>query len=248
MAKNQGIVRLRGSIDGVTYSEGVNGRLSRSKSSLNKAKMDANPKYEVLRLIQHELGLFSKFGSLMRSGIKNELSRVKPYKGVQRLNKILYQIKDEDRVHRMGERTVGEGLKSEKGKSLLKYFDFYGKTTVTALIDKELLLDPDTGVITIEKFDPMEDVIAPKNVTHLQLRSLVIGLDEENGIAEVRRSEEVYMPLETNTADVVLDPNGLPGVDRHLLFVVQVLFYKEVNGFRELTGTDSAALSIISVV
>jgi hypothetical protein len=248
MAKNQGIVRLRGSIDGVTYSEGVNGRLSRSKSSLNKAKMDANPKYEVLRLIQHELGLFSKFGSLMRSGIQNELARVKPYRGVQRLNKILIQIKNEDTVHRMGERTVGEGLESEKGRALLKNFDFYGKTTVTALIDKELLLDPDTGVITIEKFNPVEDVIAPKNVTHLQLRSLVIGLDEGNGIAAVRRSEEVYLPLEVGSADVVLDPNGLPNVDRHLLFVVQLLFYKEVNGFRELSGTDSAALTIISVV
>src|SRR5690606_42066492 len=51
----------------------------------------------------------------------------------------------EDTVHRMGERTVGEGLKSEKGKSLLKYFDFYGKTTVTALIDKELRSEEHTS-------------------------------------------------------------------------------------------------------
>lgn len=248
MAKNQGIVRLRGSIDGVTYTEGINGRLSRSKSSLNKAKMDANPKYEMLRLMQQELSLFSKFGGLMRSGIKNELTRVKPYKGVQRLNKILNQIKNEDTVHRMGERIVSEGLQSEKGKALLKNFDFYGKTTVTALIDKELQLNSSTGIITIEKFNPIEDVIAPKNTTHLQLRAMVIGVDEEKGTAEVRRSEEVYLPLAEALDDVVLDPNGLPSVDSHLLFVVQLLFYKEVNGFKELSGTDSTALTIINVV
>jgi len=248
MAKTQGIVRLRGTIDGVTYTEGINGRLSRSKSSLDKSKMDSNPKYETLRLMQRELSLFSKFGSLMRSGIKSELARVKPYKGVQRLNKLLNQIKNEDTLHRMGERTVGEGLQSPKGKALLTNFDFYGKTSLNAVIDKAFTLNEATGVITIEKLNPKRDVLAPKNVSHLQLRSIVIGLDEGEAMAAVKRSEEVYLPIEDASADVVLDPGGLPVVDTQLLFVVQLLFFKEVNGFAELSGTDSAALTIVKVV
>src|SRR5690606_32274885 len=161
MAKTQGIVRLRGTIDGVTYTEGVNGRLSRSKSSLDKAKMEGNPKYDLLRLLQRELTMYSKFGALLRSGITTELNRVERYSGVPRLNKILNQIKNEDNTHRMGERTVSEGLRSSKGKALLQNFDFYGKTTVNAVIDKELKLDETTGVITFEKFNPVKDVIAP---------------------------------------------------------------------------------------
>src|SRR5690606_2013637 len=226
MAKTQGRVRLRGNIDGITYTEGVNVRLSRSKSSLNKEKMDGNPKYEMLRLMQQELSSFSKFGSLMRSGIKSELARVKPYKGVQRLNKILNQIKNEDTLHRMGERTVSEGLQSSKGKALLNNFDFYGKTTLNAVVDKELQLNEETGVITIEKFNPVRDVLTPKNVSHLQLRSILIGLDEAEATAAVKRSEEVYLPIEDVAADVVLNPEGLPMVATHLMYVVQVLFYK----------------------
>ena len=93
MAKNQSIVRLSGSIDGVTYTEGVNGKLSRSRSSLNKAKMDANPKYHRLRLLQQELAGYSRYGALLRSGVKSELARIKPFRGVQRLNKLLNEIK-----------------------------------------------------------------------------------------------------------------------------------------------------------
>lgn len=249
MAKNQGIVRLRGTIDGVTYTEGVNGRLSRSKSSLDKAKMDGNPKYAILRLMQQELGLYSKYGMLLRSGLKSELTRIKPYKGVQRLNKLLNQIKNEDSVHRMGERTVSEGLKSEKGRNLLRDFDFYGKTTITAVVDKEFKIDEATAVVTLPKFNPVKDVIVPKNVTHLQLRSFVFGVDETRETVEVRRSEEVFLPLKDASDDVVLtpEPEGLPSGE-NLFVVVQLLFYKEVNGFSELAGTDSAALSLIRIL
>ena len=84
MAKNQGIVRLRGSIDGVTYTEGVNGRISRSKSSLDKTKMDSNPKFNVLRLYQKELRTFSKYGALLRIGITSELKQVKASREIGR--------------------------------------------------------------------------------------------------------------------------------------------------------------------
>ncbi len=54
MDKNQSIVRLSGSIDGVTYMETKTGKQSRSRNSLNKAKMDANPKFRKVRMIQRE--------------------------------------------------------------------------------------------------------------------------------------------------------------------------------------------------
>lgn len=246
MAKNQGIVRLRGSIDGVTYTEGVHGRLSRSKSSLDKAKMDSNPKFEAIRQMQKELSMFSKFGALLRSGIKTELARVKPYRGVPRLNKALNQIKNEDTVHRRGERTVSEGLKSVKGKALLKNFDFYGKTSMGALIDREFDLDLATGNFRIEKFNPFKDVIAPKNATHLQVRAIYVGLDADKLNYSAKRSEEVYLPLHDKAEDLNLH-TGVPDISTQVFYMVQVLFYEEINSFAELTATDSAALTILEV-
>lgn len=247
MAKNQGIVRLRGSIDGVTYTEGINGRLSRSKSSLNKAKMDANPKFNTLRLLQKELGMYSKFGALLRSGIKNELLKVKPFRGVQRLNKLLNQVKNADGVHRLGERDVTEGLLTAKGKGLLLGFDFYGKTSVSSLMSRHFVIDMATGEAAISLFSPADDLIAPPGTTHVGFKSIMIGMDPVNFIVSPQRSEEVYMPLNNAATDLVLQPADLPSVSTFVFYTVQILFYKEINGFKELAALDACALSILEI-
>lgn len=248
MAKTQGIVRLRGSIDGVTYTEGINGRLSRSKSSLNKAKMDANPKFETLRLLQSELGAYSKFGSLLRSGIKPELARVKATRGVQRLNKILNQLKNEDSVNRLGQRTVATALTTSRGKSLLTGFDFYGKSSVYSLLTKNFSIDETTGEASIVDFTPIYDVIAPRSATHMAFKLVTVCLDADDMLVTTSRSDEVYLPLSDASLDLTLTPETPPIATTFCFYIVQIIFFNEINGFKELVGYDSAALSIIKIV
>lgn len=248
MAKTQGIVRLRGSIDGVTYTEGIYGRLSRSKSSLTKAKMNANPKFDTLRLLQSELGAYSKFGALLRSGIKTELARIKSYRGVQRLNKILNQLKNEDTVNRLGQRQVSEGLVTPKGKALLNGFDFYGKSSVYSLLTKNFSIDETTGEARIDDFTPIYDVIAPKSATHVAFKLVTVCLDADDMVVNTSRSAEVYVPLSDAALDLTLTPEPPPIATTFCFYIVQIVFFNEINGFKELVGYDSAALSIIKIV
>lgn len=247
MARSQGIVRLIGTIDGVTYTEGVYGRIIRSKSSLDKAKMDSNPKYDILRLYQRELSLFSKYGSLLRSGISAELNQVKVAIGAQRLNKLLVKLKDLDRTNRLGARIVSEGMKTPRGKVILKNFDFYGNTKLSSLLSKTFELDKATGTISIADFNPAKDVFAPKKASHVQFKALLIGLDAETSKFCVQRSVAVNLALVDATADLVLAPIDLPRVTTQVFYVVQVLFYKETNGFQDLTARRSATLTILEV-
>nr|WP_297306870.1 hypothetical protein [uncultured Flavobacterium sp.] len=248
MAKTQGIVRLRGSIDGVTYTEGIYGRLSRSKSSLTKAKMNANPKFDTLRLLQSELGAYSKFGALLRSGIKTELARIKSYRGVQRLNKILNQLKNEDTVNRLGQRQVSEGLVSPKGKALLNGFDFYGKSSVYSLLTKNFSIDETTGETSILNFLPMYDLIAPRTATHVAFKLVLLGIDGSDLLVQNSRSAELYFGLHDAAFDLVLTPESPPDAAAFHFYLVQIVFYNEINGFKELIAYDSAALSIIKIV
>lgn len=247
MAKNQGIVRLRGSIDGVTYTEGVNGKLSRSRTSLTKAKMDANPKFRKLRQMQSELGSYARFGALLRSGAKSELVRVKPYRGVQRINKLFNEIKNADSVHRMGKRTVMEGLNSAAGRNLLLNYDFYGVTTVSALLEKEFVVDLATGEARIAAFNPVRDLFCPELTTHVVFKAVFIGLDSEQNVVSTKRSPEVNLPIANVEADLILQSAGLPDVSVALFYVVQVLFINEVNGFRELLEPNAFTILAIGV-
>lgn len=247
MAKNQSIVRLRGSIDGVTYTEGVNGKLSRSRSSLTKAKMDANPKFRKLRQMQSELGSYARFGALLRSGAKSELVRVKPYRGVQRINKLFNEIKNEDPVHRMGKRTVMEGLNTVRGRNLLLDFDFYGTSSVSALLEKQFVVDLATGEARITAFNPIRDLLVPDLATHVQFKAVFIGLDSEESVVSTKRSPEVVLPIADVEADLVLQSAGLPDVSVALFYVVQILFINEVNGFREMLETNAFTILDIGV-
>ena len=246
MAKYQGIARLRGTIDGVTYLEGAYGRWCRSKTSLNKAVMDANPKYDTLRLAQRELGSYSRFGGLLRSGLRQQLRQVKPYRGMERLNKLLHQIKNEDLLHGLGERTVPTGLATERGRNLLLGFDFYGQTSVNNLPDREFELDPATGEALIPLFNPASELTTPAAATHVAFRSIMIGMDFEAGEVYSKASPVIYLSVDATAADLILQPGAPPEVSNLVVYVVQVLFYREVNGFREL-GVEGAALSVVGV-
>jgi hypothetical protein len=247
MAKNLGIVRLKGSIDGVTYTEGVYGSVSRSQTSLTKKKMDANPNFDTLRKYQREMGMYSKCGALLRRGLGMELRTVKAMRVMQRLNGVLNKVKNEDGVHPLGARTVQGGLQEARGRARVLGYDFYGRTTVMHLLDSVIELDEATGVVRLEDFVAGAMVKAPDRATHVELKAVMMGLDLEHEMVSVTRSEPVILPLDGVMGTVVLTPEGLPEVREVVLYMVQVLFHEEFNGFLELMGRESAALTVLQV-
>jgi len=247
MAKNQSIVRLSGSIDGVTYVETKTGKQSRSRSSLNKAKMDANPKFRKIRMIQRELTGYSRYGALLRLGIRSELRRVKSFRGVQRLNKRMVFIKNNDVTNRLGQRNVATGLLTVEGRNYMKNFDFYGMTTVSGLLQRSFDLDLSVGEARIADFDVARDLIAPANCSHVAFKSVMIGLDFDLGVESTTRSGVFTMPLDAPVADLILKTVTLPTVTANVFYLVQILFYEEISGFLELTELDSAAFTVIEV-
>jgi len=127
---------------------------------------------------------------------------------------------------------------------MLRGFDFYGKTSLDAKLIKPFSLDVATGVFKNLELNTSRDIIAPKNTTHVQFKSILIGLDAESYEVSVKRSEAVLLPFRDVLVDVVLDPLELPSVTAQVFYLVQVLFYKETNGFQDLAATDSAVLTI----
>lgn len=247
MAKNQSIVRLSGSIDGVTYTDGKYGKESRSRTSLTKAKMDANPNFRVLRLVQRELTGYSKYGGLLRTGIRGEVRRIMGTRDVQRLNRQFILVKNSDIVNRLGERNVPTGLKTAVGKNYLNHFDFYGSTTVGAVVQRPFAIDMSSGEARIVGFNPMLDLVAPMGCTHVGFKSVMIGLDFDLMAESTTRSEMVTMPLDGPVVDLILQVDGLPVVSTNLFYLIQVLFYKEFGGLLELTELDYAAFTVMKI-
>lgn len=248
MAKYLGILRMRGSIDGVTYTEGVNGNRSRKRSSLDGEKMRANVNFTDVLKTQQELAMYAHFGKLLRDGVRADLKRIKAYRGVPRLNKFLNAIKALDTVHNKGERTVENGLNTAEGKQILTQFDYFGKTDVYSAMEAPFAIDDATGTLTISGLIPIEDLIVPDNATHVQFNSVVMSVGGAPDYCVARRSPKVYLPIDDTATDVVLTPTALPTGGAHLVYVLQILFYEEINGFKNLNGIDKCALTIVHVV
>ncbi len=184
---------------------------------------------------------------MFRLGIRSELRRVKSFMGVQRLNKRMVFIKNLDVINRLGQRNVATGLLTVEGKNHLKNFDFYGMTTVSALVQLPFELDLSIGEARIKNFDVARDLLAPANCTHVSFKSVMIGLDFDLSVESTTRSNVFTMPLDAPEADLVLQTDSLPTVTANFFYLVQILFYEEISGFLELTELDSAAFTLLEI-
>ncbi|KPE50989.1 hypothetical protein [Chryseobacterium indologenes] len=134
MATYESLIKITGAVgDLVFYS--LNGKnVVRKKSGFNKKAFKKSPSYEKVRQNSSEFGHCSKAGKLIRSCINGYIKEAGDPLLYQSFAKLMTDIKDLDTVSERGKRSVEKGLLTEKGKELLKAFQFGNKETISTEI------------------------------------------------------------------------------------------------------------------
>lgn len=124
MATYESFIKLKGSVgDLVFYS--LNGKnVVRKKSGFNKTAFKKNPSYEKVRQNSTEFGHCSKVGKIIRLALDPYIKEANDPLLYQKFAKVMTEIKDSDLVSERGKRTVKNGMSTEKGKQILKKFQF----------------------------------------------------------------------------------------------------------------------------
>lgn len=248
MAKQKGIIKLKGTMGDVTYYRTADGYMAREKGGIEKNRIMNDPAFKRTRENGQEFGTAGKGGQLIRKSQRILLRQVADNRVIGRLLQQLMRVIKSDAVNERGLRTVQDGDMSQ-----LQGFEFNqkGKLTTVFFTGFTPTFDRPSGAydVDIAEFVPNEAIDAPRGTTHIQLSA---GLSSLNFTA--RSFEEGHilspvMPYDNQTqAAFTLSATIGAASTLPVIGVVGVSFFQEVNGqMYPLRNGVFNALSIVTV-
>ena len=246
MAKQTGIIKLKGTIGGISFYKTADGHLAREKGGVDKNRIQNDPAFQRTRENGSEFGRAGKGGKVLRNAIRVLLQNAKDKKVVSRLTKTLVAVTKTDVVNERGSRTLQDG-----NLSLLESFEFNlnGKLGATLFAAYTKAFDRVTGDATLDlaAFSPTIRIAAPAGTTHFKIVMGASELDFVNETSTFESDETAILPYSAaNTAAIALSATITANSTLPVVQVLGVEFYQEVNG--QMYALKNGAYNALSVV
>lgn len=231
MAKQKGIIKLDGTIGGITfYKSTQDGYLAREKGGVSGDRIANDPNFQRTRENGDEFGRAGKAGKLLRNSIRAMLQNASDSRMVSRLTQKMVEVIQEDAINLRGQRNVIDGE-----AELLEGFEFNisGKLGTTIYAPYTSTIDRVAGTLTVSipAFVPLNMIAAPGGSTHFKIVSAGTEVDFENENFVVATSETAVLPWDTTATAVINLSNAVTANSTHPLFLaLGIEFYQEVNG------------------
>ena len=231
MARQKGIIKLDGTIGGITfYKTTEDGYLAREKGGVSADKIANDPNFQRTRENGEEFGRAGKAGKLLRNAIRAMLQNASDGRMVSRLTAEMVKVIQEDITNPRGQRNVIDGE-----AELLEGFEFNisGKLGTTIYAPFTATIDRVAGTLTanIPAFVPINMIAAPGGSTHFKIVSTGAEIDFENETFVMDAQATAVLPWDTTATAVINLVNTVTANSTHPLFLaLGIEFYQEVNG------------------
>lgn len=248
MARQKGIIKLKGKIGDLSFYKTQDGHLAREKGGVDASRIANDPAFVRTRENGAEFGSSATSGKTLRDALRTMLMTASDNRVTSRLTKLMTDIKNLDTVNARGERTVGTAIALAAAKALLKGFNFNNRAILGSVLFRPYAVDVATGVITLNGLVPINDIVFPGGATHMSIKGAWAKVDFANNIYEVQLSNIVTVPLDATPNNMVLTPAAAPTLAGTDLYLLQLEFFQEVNGVQySLKNGAFNALSIVEV-
>ena len=248
MAKQSGIIKLRGSVDDITFRNTKNGYLMGAKSRLDANAVRTRPSFLLTRQINAEFTRAAKGGSLLRQAFSDQLQKSKDGNIVPRMLKLLMAVIKGDTTSSRGKRTIPLG-----NLALLQGFNFNDKALFPEVFTapQSDTVDRVAGTVTVSipSFIPLNKVKAPASATHYRIVTAAGAIDFDNQVSQVDSLETATLPLDANPTIAINNVLSLSaGTTLPIVVIVGVLFYELVNGeYWEMGNHAYNTMSIVDI-
>ena len=246
MAKQTGIIKLKGTIGGISFYKTSDGHLAREKGGVDKNRIQNDPAFQRTRENGSEFGRAGKGGKVLRNAIRVLLQNAKDKRVVSRLTKTLVAVTKTDVVNERGSRTLQDG-----NLNLLEAFEFNlnGKLGATLFAAYTKAFDRVSGDATLDlaAFSPTVRIAAPSGTTHFKVVMGAAELDFVNETSTFENDETAILPYSAaNTAAMALSATITANSTLPVVQVLGIEFYQEVNG--QMYALKNGAYNALSVV
>lgn len=248
MARQKGIIKLKGTMGDITFYRTSDGYMAREKGGISAERMRTDPAFQRTRENMAEFGRAGKAGKVLRGSLQKLVATASDRRMVSRLTKEMVTVIQMDAVNPRGQRNVIDGE-----AELLTGFDFNisGKLSTTLLVPYESSLVRATGeaTVSIPAYDPQISIAGPAGSTHYQIVSGAASVDFEKERFKSSTTNTDILPIDGVTTVPMELENVIPINSTHPLFMVLgISFYQEVNGtYYPLKNGSFNALQIIEV-
>lgn len=249
MARQRGIIKLKGKVGDLSFYKTQDGHLAREKGGVDRARIANDPAFIRTRENGAEFGSSAKAGKVLRDALRPLMMVASDGRVTSRMTKLMTDIKNFDTVNARGERLVSIGIADVSAKSLVKGFNFNIRSNLGSVLFRAYAVDVSTGEIVINGLVPVNDFNFPSGATHISLRGAWAKIDFLAGTSDVQISPSSNLFIDGTTSNIVLTPPTPPagaGVD---IFLLCVEFFQEVNGIQySLKNGAFNALTIVEIV
>lgn len=230
MARQKGIIKLKGTIGDITFYKTKDGHLAREKGGIDAKRIATDPAFQRTRENGSEFGRAGKAGKVLRTALRLLLLNASDGRMVSRLTQTMVKVIQADSTSERGLRNVIDG----ETELLLGFeFNIRGKLGTSLFAPFTGTIDRVAGTLDVEipSFIPSNMIAAPSGTTHFKVISGGSEIDFQEETSIVATSETAILPWDATATAVINLSNAVTANSTHPLFLaLGIDFFQEVNG------------------
>ena len=248
MARQKGIIKLKGTIGDITFYKTQDGHLAREKGGIDASRIASDPAFQRTRENGSEFGRAGKAGKLLRTAFRPLLLNSADGRMVSRLTQRMVKVIQADLVSDRGLRNVIDG----EAELLFGFeFNIRGKLGTSLFAPYVATIDRAAGEIKVDlaSFIPANMIAAPSGTTHFKMVMGAAEVDFANETSVFESAATAVLPYDNaDTAAIDLSASVTANSALPVIQVLGIEFYQEVNGaMYPLKNGSYNALSVIDV-
>jgi hypothetical protein len=230
MARQKGIIKLKGTIGDITFYKTKDGHLAREKGGIDAKRIATDLAFQRTRENGSEFGRAGKAGKVLRTALRLLLLNASDGRMVSRLTQTMVKVIQADSTSERGFRNVIDG----ETELLLGFeFNIRGKLGTSLFAPFTGTIDRVAGTLDVEipSFIPSNMIAAPSGTTHFKVISGGSEIDFQEETSIVATSETAILPWDTTATAVINLSNAVTANSTRPLFLaLGIEFFQEVNG------------------
>ena len=246
MARQKGIIKLKGTIGDITFYKTQDGHLAREKGGIEASRIANDPAFQRTRENGSEFGRAGKAGKVLRTALRALLLNSADGRMVSRLTQQMVKVIQADTTSERGLRNVIDGE-----AELLSGFEFNirGKLGTSLFAPFVGVIDRVNGEVRVDlaSFIPTNMIAAPTGTTHYKIISAGAEIDFENETFIEAHSETAVLPWDAVPTAVVNHSNSVtPDSTKPLFLALGIEFFQQVNG--QMYALKNGAYNPLAIV
>lgn len=246
MARQNGILKIKGTIGGMTFYKSQDGDLVREKGGVDASRIANDPAFARTRENGAEFGEAGTAGKLLRDSLRSMMMNASDGRVTSRITQKMTEILKLDGTSVRGSRTVAVGLTDPAASGMLKGFDFNVNAILKGILFKKYEVDMTTGTLTIGGLVPINDIAYPAGATHVTLTGALAVVDFALGESDLELTNSANLVINAAASDLQLVVPTLPTIAGTKFFLLKLEFFQVVNG--QQYGLKNGAYNALAIV